>query len=884
MLIRQGGLRVMSVLALVGIPALSSQAQIRGQCCLTGCKEQALMFAGDAKTCQSSGCCGNSHVSTAMHRLQVPKSGIALGGIGAGCAELRQDGIFYQWQIFNNRPLGVADPPPFDNSTMLFFVIRYQEEGQEPRLKLLQIEDKETFGGIENYAPVYIYPWMSGVAKIQSRFRFPFACLTFSDPDMPFVVEMEAFSPFIPNDLKHSTMPVIFTDFTIRLTGDRPVDVMLMASFRNAAGYETGDKLYKASLGREAWGKTATLTCTDMDSTLSSFGQISMASLSPATSHYLGWGHIHPYYEIVLRNPQLPDIDDTDARNGTDRSTGRRRAMYPCWATLAVSRRLSAGDTLRHSFAYAWNFPNRHNEPMTAVEGNYYSNFFRTSEQAAVYAALNRGRLKSRSRAFVDGLFATTAERFVLDQINSNLNTFVTSSWLDREGHYGILEGMFPDNSCCGVATVDVSVYGSIPVIALFPDLQKSTMRSHRDMQLENGLVLHSLYKNFDPASMGRSEETDRLDLPAQYVILVMRDYFWTADLDYLKEMWPSVKKAVGYVLNERDRDGDGHPDMEGIMSSYDNFPMYGTASYIQSQWLCALSAAAEGADILGDSKAEKHYRSLLISGRRLFEERLWNGRYYRLYNSPAGEHPGTDEGCLTDQLAGQWLAGLLGLDPVAAPERMRAAQKSILELSYRPDFGLRNCSWPRDSYWHDVDRDIWVDQANTCWSGVELAFSSFLLYQGFFREAMDVIRTVDDRYREAGLYFNHQECGGHYFRAMSAWAILNGMLGLSRRGDILSFSPNMPEKDFRVFFAMPGYTAHYISRLNGKAADIRVLSGECRFRELRLSSRDLTASGVKVRIDGKRVRADILKKDGRIVVRFGKEQRLAEGQEFSLE
>jgi hypothetical protein len=45
-----------------------------------------------------------------------------------------------------------------------------------------------------------------------------------------------------------------------------------------------------------------------------------------------------------------------------------------------------------------------------------------------------------------------------------------------------------------------------------------------------------------------------------------------------------------------------------------------------------------------------------------------------------------------------------------------------------------------------------------------------------------------------------------------------------------------------------------------------------------------LTASGVKVRIDGKRVRADILKKDGRIVVRFGKEQRLAEGQEFSLE
>ncbi|MBN1893971.1 hypothetical protein JW906_05730 [bacterium] len=842
------------------------------------------LSAGDTQTCQGSGCCENPSGLTAMHHLQVPKSGIALGGIGAGCAELRQDGIFYQWQIFNNRPLGVADPPPFDNNSMLFFVVRYQEEGREPRLKLLQIEDQEIFGGIENYAPVYIYPWMSGVAKVESRFRFPFANLTFTDPDMPFVVEMEAFSPFIPNDLKHSAMPVIFTDFTIRLTGDRPVDVMLMASFRNAAGYETEDKLYKARLSMEPWGKTATMTCTDMDTTLSSFGEISMASLSPATSHYLGWGHIHPYYEIVLRNTRLPDIDDTDARNGLDRSTGRRRAMYPCWATLAVSGRLAGGDTLRHSFVYAWNFPNRYNEPMTVIEGNYYSNFFSSSDQAAVYAASNHDRLKSRSRAFVNGLYATTAEPFVLDQINSHLNTFITSGWLDRSGHFGILEGIFPKESFPCVATIDVSVYGSIPVLALFPELQKSTMRSYRDMQEENGLILHSLYKNFDRASMGRSEVTDRLDLPAQYVILVLRDYFWTGDLDYLKEMWPSVKKAIGYVLNERDKDGDGHPDMEGIMSSYDNFPMYGTAAYIQSQWLCALSAAAEGADILGDRQAAKKYRDQLVSGKRLFEERLWNGGYYRLYNSPAGEHQGTDEGCLTDQLVGQWLAGLLGLDPVAEPERVRTAQKSILEMSYKPDFGLRNCSWTGDRFWHDVDKDIWVDQANTCWSGVELAFSSFLLYQGLYREAMDVIRTVDDRYRKAGLYFNHQECGGHYYRPMSAWAILNGMLGLSGRGDILSFSPNMPEKDFCVFFAMPGFTAHYVSRLGGKAADIRVLSGECRLRGLNLSGANFSASGLKARIDEKRVKADILQKDGQAVVRFGKEQRLTEGQALSVE
>jgi uncharacterized protein (DUF608 family) len=621
-----------------------------------------------------------------------------------------------------------------------------------------------------------------------------------------------------------------------------------------------------------------------MDTSLSSYGAISLASLSPETSHYLGWGHIHPYYEIVLRQPRLPDIDDTDARNGTDRETGRKRAMYPCWSTLAVSERLSAGDTLRHGFVYAWYFPNRHNEPMTRIEGNYYANFFRSSAEVAAYGALNGPALRRESRAFQDGLYATTADRFVIDQINSHLNTFVTSGWLDRAGHFGILEGMFPDASCCGVATVDVSVYGSIPVIALFPELQKSTMRSHRDGQLPNGLVLHSLYKNFDTASMGRSEVTDRLDLPAQYAVLVMRDYFWSDDPAFLKDMWPSVKKAISYVLAERDKNGDGQPDMEGIMSSYDNFPMYGLASYIQSQWLAALAAASEGAAVLGDRAAETQYRALAAKGKALFNEALWNGRYFRLYRCDEGPHAGADEGCLTDQLAGQWLCDLLGLDGVSDRGRIRTALGTILEMSYRPDFGLRNCSWPGDLHWHDVPRDIWVDQANTCWSGVELAFASFLLYQGLVPEAMNVIRSVDERYRGAGLYFNHQECGGHYYRPMSAWAILNGMLGLSRKGETLSFAPVLPQREFTVFFALPGATAHYIRADKGRSVELRILNGSLACRILRFGNLDMPPGNRLVFIDGRPLRTDLKTEDGRLIVRFKSTCVLKKGQVLRIE
>ena len=63
---------------------------------------------------------------------QTPRSGIALGGIGAGFCELRKNGKFYHWNIFNNVPKGTGskfelkgrgheDP----EDSMLFFIVRY---------------------------------------------------------------------------------------------------------------------------------------------------------------------------------------------------------------------------------------------------------------------------------------------------------------------------------------------------------------------------------------------------------------------------------------------------------------------------------------------------------------------------------------------------------------------------------------------------------------------------------------------------------------------------------------------------------------------------------------------------------------------------------------
>src|SRR5271157_82916 len=95
-----------------------------------------------------------------------PRSGIALGGIGTGSFELRQDGVFYNWTIFNNKPLNNGPAFPFAHNSMLFFVVRFQEKGKEPKMRLLQIEDHFGAAGIIDHPHFYVFPWISGVDKI----------------------------------------------------------------------------------------------------------------------------------------------------------------------------------------------------------------------------------------------------------------------------------------------------------------------------------------------------------------------------------------------------------------------------------------------------------------------------------------------------------------------------------------------------------------------------------------------------------------------------------------------------------------------------------------------------------------------------------------------
>lgn len=840
----------------------------------------------------------------------IARSGIALGGIGTGSIELRQDGNFYNWRIFNNRPAGLgpsfnikhAPETGFDmdrSQDCLFFVVRYQVEGQEPQLRLLNHSQNLDRGGIWNYTPEYIFPWLKTIKTIGYEASFPFTNLEFTDPDMPLVISMEAFSPFIPHDVENSSIPGAYFNFSIKSLTHKPVDVMLIASLRNVVGYHTNDKFFTSELIDKDGYKYFNLSAGGMDKRMTNYGNMGIASLHKDSSYYLGWGFVHPYYPYVLRHKHLPNLDDTNGtesirkthpetpdwlpdtpgRNITDPNSGKKQARpdrksgeQVMFSSIARSVKLQGHEEVKHSFVLSWYFPNAYqpkdrNSGLLTKDyqmpdydqlhrtGHYYENKFGSAADVADYLINKQEELTTRSRRFHDDFFCSQIPDHALKLINSQFNTLITNSWYSKDTAYRICD----DGGLIGSIrypwygfNTDLGIYSNIAFTSLFPELEKSmlrVMKKHEDPKKIHGM---------------------RPDHPLNYVQLVIKHFFFTNNKAFLKEFWPSLVEAIDFTLETHDTDKDGIPEIYGAHNcSYDNIGMYGKAPYILSQWLCALKSMEEAATILGNQTAAKKYAKDFKKAQTVMIRELWTGNYFRLYND---DNKGANSGCLSDQLLGQWVAELSGLGKMIDDNKTNTALKTILKNNYIPHFGLINLSWPdqdKEFWWSKIDPEQWIDQVNTPWSGVEPAFASFLLYQGEYKQAMALMNTVYQRHIESGLLWNFQEAGGHYTRSLSAVAVINGLLGMSINQLAYSFAPAIPQSSFKVLFMQPSGTAFY--HQNTKSISIECRSGKLQLKSLKIATSCFDNQNIKLAVRGQETEADISSHEQYTIIEFGK-------------
>jgi hypothetical protein len=123
-------------------------------------------------------------------------------------------------------------------------------------------------------------------------------------------------------------------------------------------------------------------------------------------------------------------------------------------------------------------------------------------------------------------------------------------------------------------------------------------------------------------------------------------------------------------------------------------------------------------------------------------------------------------------------------------------------------------------------------------WTGIEYEVAGLLLYEGMVEEALKIVRGVRARYdgRERSPW-NDIECGDHYARAMSSWAMLEAVAGqrYNAAQQSLAFAPRTTPENFRCFFITADGWGTFEQKISGglQANALRAAYGQVILRQL---------------------------------------------------
>jgi hypothetical protein len=299
-------------------------------------------------------------------------------------------------------------------------------------------------------------------------------------------------------------------------------------------------------------------------------------------------------------------------------------------------------------------------------------------------------------------------------------------------------------------------------------------------------------------------------------ILKLYREWQLSGDMDFLRRLWPEARRAVEYAWsNGWDPDRDGV--MEGVQHNTYDIEFHGPNTMMGTLYLGALRAAALMADAIGDPVASE-FRAIYEKGRERLDRELWNGNFY-VQKTPGdvNEHRYQyGDGCLSDQMLGQWFAHVVGLGHLLPPERVRQAMAAVFRHNWRADLldhpncqriyalsdepGLLLCSWPNDGR-----PNYPFPYADEVWTGIEYQVSAHLIYEGLVDEGLAIVRGL--RSRHDGLRRNpwdEFECGHHYARAMASWSLLLALSGYTYSAPraAIGFAPRIAVEDFRCFFS----------------------------------------------------------------------------------
>jgi uncharacterized protein (DUF608 family) len=511
--------------------------------------------------------------------------------------------------------------------------------------------------------------------------------------------------------------------------------------------------------------------------------------------------------------------------------------------SIAATQLVPAGGESSVTFLIAWHFPNRTPERCgwAAVEGekktvvgNHYCQRFADAWEVAKHIAKELPSLEMRTRKFASLVQSSTLPPAVLDAAMSNLSTLRSNTcFRTADGEFHGFEGCSDQRGCCHGTCTHVWNYEQATAF-VFPSLARSIRESEFLRNTEEGGLMG--FRSYLPDGLNIWHAA-AADGQMGCLMKFYRDWQLSGDTEWLKRLWPKAKKALEFAWIKNGWDGDHDGVAEGVQHNTYDVEFYGPNPLCGVWYLGALRAGEEMARALGDAEAADVYRRLFENGKKWIDANLFNGQYYiqkvvgrAAEDVAAGLRVGfgaanplapdyqVGEACLIDQLVGQYMAHVADIGYLLDEANVRKTLKSIYRYNFKADLsdheavqrtyalndegGVLVASYPGGKR-----PEIPFPYFAEVWTGLEYQFATHLIFEGMLAEALKVVETTRLRHDgERRNPWNEPECGHHYARAMSSWALvvaLNGFhyAGAERR---VTFTPRMPGSTFRSHWVLP--------------------------------------------------------------------------------
>jgi uncharacterized protein (DUF608 family) len=743
-----------------------------------------------------------------------------LGGIGTGNVSINARGAFCDWEIFNR---------PYKGHTLpySFFAVYVEEKSKDPVARVLEGPIPPPYTRAEGFGSGDV----AGLPRLASsamKGEYPFVTVRFEDPDLPVELSLEAFTPFIPLSADDSGIPAAVIRYRAKNRTNAPVNVTVAGSLANAIGFQGYDvygyiRLPEGGSNRyrvEEGVRGLLFTNPQLDDNHLFKGSLALMSRAGAVTHKACWlegawfDGIHDFWDDFSTDGKLEPESEFDAP-GSRHLVGRLKV-----GSLGIPASVMPGETEVFEFVLAWHFPNRTSgwkeggdESRSGVVKNYYATLFADAWEAGDYLLKNLQRLEGGSRDFHRALFTSSLPWFVLDALASNI-TVIRSPTCFRieDGTLLAWEGCNDEEGCCEGSCTHVWSYAQ-SLAFLFPELEHTMRRVEFNLETDDsGYMAFRSYRVF---GQSRQKYHPAVDGQMGCLIRLYRDWKLSGNDVLLRSVWSKAVKALEFAFTYWDGDGDFVLDRQQH-NTYD-IEFYGPNTLSNTMFLAALKGASEMAAHLGDLHRARRYEEAFQKGSQRLDELLWDGDYYIQELDDVDKYRYQyGSGCLADQLLGQFHAHVTGLGHLLPEEHVRKAVKAIFDNNFKTSFvdhhnvqrtfvlneerGLVLCSWPKGG--RPRLPFVYCDEV---WTGIEYQVAAHLIYEGWMDEGLTLVKAV--RERHDGFRRNpwsEIECGHHYARSLSSWALLLALSGFQYdlvKGRI-SFEPRINREHFSTFWS----------------------------------------------------------------------------------